>query len=178
MATAYIPRPDGSFDAWQANFVAYVAGHWSELGLPSSTVTTLNVASIDWGKKYEEHVAARAAAASARTLKDANRADFDKLIREVAQRIQGFPNTSDAHRAGLGITVRDAVPTPVGPPTTRPLVRVDFSKRLQHRIAYSDEATPTRRAKPSGVMGAEVWVNIAAPASPRPPIRRNFVSCY
>ncbi len=29
------------------------------------------------------------------------------------------------------------------------------SQRLQHTIAFAEEATPTRKAKPAGVMGAE-----------------------
>ena len=59
MATTYIPRPDGPFDAWQANFVGYVADHWGESGLSSDVVTMLNVTRLDWDKHYAEHVAAR-----------------------------------------------------------------------------------------------------------------------
>lgn len=86
----------------------------------------------------------------------------------MVRRIQANAKTTDSHRAALGITVPDRLPTPVGPPTTRPLVKVDFSKRLHHRIAFADEKTPTRRAKPKGILGAEVWVNISAPDDPPP----------
>jgi hypothetical protein len=56
----------------------------------------------------------------------------------------------------------------VNPPTTRPLVRVDTSQRLLHTLRFSDESTPTRRRKPRGVLGAEVWVALAAPSDPPP----------
>jgi len=75
---------------------------------------------------------------------------------------------TDAQRAALGITVRDAEPTPTGKPTTRPLVTVDFSKRLRHTLRYADESTPTRRARPFGVIGAEIWVKLAVAGDPAP----------
>jgi hypothetical protein len=95
--------------------VGYVADHWGELGLSSNVVTALNVAKGDWDKQYAEHMGARAASTAARTSKNASRADFDRLIREVARRIQAYPNATNTHRAGLGITVRDAVRMPRPP---------------------------------------------------------------
>ncbi len=61
------------------------------------------------------------------------------------------------------VTVPDTTPTPVGTPTTRPVVTVDSSQRLSHVIHFADEATPTRKAKPSGVMGAGIWVKVGDP---------------
>lgn len=74
----------------------------------------------------------------------------------------------EADRAGMGITVRDGSLSPSPAPTTRPLVRVDTSRRLLHTLRFSDESTPTRRRKPHGVLGAEVWVALAAPHDPPP----------
>lgn len=39
-------------------------------------------------------------------------------------------------------------------------------QRLQHTIDFTDQGTPTRKAKPAGVMGAEIWVKIG----PTPPV--------
>ena len=177
MATAYIPRQDGAFDGWQANFVGYVAANWGDLGLSSDVVTTLTAAGDDWAKQFGGHVAARAAATAAKTKKNASRAEFDKLLREVTRRIQAYSGATDAHRAALGITVRDAVPTPVGAPATRPVVRVDFSKRLRPTLSYAAEPPPARRARPHGVIGAEVWVMVTAPGDPQPsgPSMLNFM---
>ncbi|HNQ22639.1 MAG TPA: hypothetical protein PKK06_06045 [Phycisphaerae bacterium] len=73
----------------------------------------------------------------------------------------------DTERAAMGITVPDREGSPEGPPKTRPVVTVDTSQRLQHTIAFADEATPTRKVKPPGVMGAEIWVKVGDP----PPTR-------
>jgi len=100
--------------------------------------------------------------------KEDRRRDYDALIREVVRRVQALlwhrhlaceipvipPPRRRCHRAALGITVRDAEPTPAPAPTTRPVVVVDFSKRLRHTLRYADESTPTRRARPRGTIGA------------------------
>lgn len=56
-------------------------------------------------------------------------------------------------------------------PSTRLLVTVDTSRRLRHVIAFVDELTPTRKAKPDGVMP-----NGAAYVSKRffPHVRKRF----
>lgn len=111
---------------------------------------------------YLAHVQARAAAAAATAEKAESRAAFERVMRAAVRRIQGFGNTTDSARAELGITIPDRTRTRAPAPTTRPLVRIDFSLRLTHRITLADEATPQRRTKPKGVMGAEVWVKLAA----------------
>ena len=46
-------------------------------------------------------------------------------------------------------------------------------QRLQHTIAFMDETTPTSKAKPAGVMGAEIWgkVDDPPPADPDTDLR-------
>ena len=48
------------------------------------------------------------------------------------------------------------------------VLKVDTSQRLLHPIAFTDESTPTSRAKPNGVMGCELWVKIGDPAPAGP----------
>jgi len=55
-------------------------------------------------------------------------------------------------------------------PTTAPLVQVEHASRLMHTLRFSDEATPTRRGKPKGVAGAEVWLALAGADEPAPPL--------
>ena len=42
--------------------------------------------------------------------KEDRRGDYDRLIREVVRRVQAHVSVTDAQRAALGITVRDAEP--------------------------------------------------------------------
>ncbi|MEZ6129632.1 MAG: hypothetical protein R3C59_13195 [Planctomycetaceae bacterium] len=58
--------------------------------------------------------------------------------------------------------------TPVPVPHTFPAGSVIATDRLKLTLMYSDVATPTRKAKPYGVRGCEVYVSIAdnAPTNP------------
>lgn len=63
---------------------------------------------------------------------------------------------SDAEKAALGITVA-ATPSPIGPPTTAPSCIIETPNRLQQVLRFADSSTPTRKAKPPGVFGVEIW---------------------
>lgn len=89
-------------------------------------------------------------------------------IRPLVKRLQASSAVSNEERAALGITVPDPVATPVPIPTTKPVAQVDTRQRLQHTIAFADEGTPTEKAKPFGVIGAEIWVSILAAGLPAP----------
>ena len=165
MAGDYIPHPDGDFDAWQDNFITYASANAAALGLdPLIDIAPLTAAQTTWTTDRAANTAAQAAAESARQAKDAARGGLEGVIRPLVARLQASPQVDDAERQALGITVRDIIPTPVEPPTTRPVVSVDTSERLRHTIGFADEATPTRKAKPAGVRGAQIWVKIGDPA--------------
>ena len=87
--------------------------------------------------------------------------------------------------------MRDTSPSPVPAPTTRPLTLVESGQRLTHNLRLVDESTLTRRARPKGVLGAEVWLTLIdagqlAPTDPsalafltmamKPSIRADFRS--
>lgn len=166
----YIPRPDAGFNAWRTNFVQYVTSHFFEIGLTEEQVATLSAAAIAWGKEYAAHVAAQAAAESARSKKDAARAALEQVIRPYVRIIQAHSGVTDGMRAGMGIAVKDAGlaseelgrgdgGAPGGNGALNggvPVARVEQGGRLTHVVRYSDSATPTRRAKPRWAMGVEL----------------------
>ena len=164
----YIPDPDGDFQAWQANFIAYAIAHLQDLGILQADMAPITAAQSTWNGAYTANTAAQAAAQGAAQNKDAARTNFEAVLRVLVVRLQASPSVDNAERAALGITVRDTSKTPVSVPTTRPVARVDTSQRLQHVIAFMDEATPTSKAKPAGVMGAELWVKVGDPAPTDP----------
>lgn len=164
MPNDYIPRPDAAFEAWSYQFVNYAGTNLVALGLVAGDLLPVSEAQAIWQAEFQDHVAAQAAAQDARQQKDAARATFESAIRALVARLQASPAVSDAERAGLGITIPDTIPTPVGAPTTRPILSVDTSQRLRHTIAFSDEATPTSVAKPAGVRGCEIFVKVGGAA--------------
>ncbi len=164
----YIPRPDGNFAAWANHYYAAVEKWWSVNGFDESELKPLKEALSAWVVAFAAHVKAQAAAEGARQAKDAARAALEKEVRPVTNFVQGYPKTTDADRAEIGITVRDTSKTPSPTPTTRPLVSVEGGSRLTHELRLVDEGSPTRRGKPEGVAGAEVWVKLIDAGQPAP----------
>ena len=152
----YIPGPDGSFQAWQANFVTYANANLAALGLVAADMAPITAAQTNWNTAFPAHVAAVNAAKAAKQAKDEARAAYVGAIRPLVRRLQASTVVSDAERAALGITVAQT-PTPIGPPTTAPIASIECGNRLQQTIRFVDSATPTKKAKPAGVMGVEIW---------------------
>jgi hypothetical protein len=164
----YIPRPDGDFSAWATNYYDAVKDWWLAQGLKASDLLPLQQALNIWISAYPSHIAAQAAAEGSRQAKDAARAALEKQIRPITNFVQGYPATTNAARAEMGITVRDTSPSPAPAPSSRPLALVESGQRLTHQLRLVDESTPTRRARPAGVLGAEVWVKLVDADQPAP----------
>lgn len=165
----YIPRPDGAFDGWAHNFINTVLPYYFREGLDDAPVVAASLALTEWEKAYLAHTAAQAAAESAAARKRDARAAFEDTVRPIVAFVQAYPNTTNPDRAAMGITVRDTGATPVPTPTSRPQARVESARGLTQNLRFVDAATPTRRAKPKGMTGAEVWLALTGPNEPPPP---------
>lgn len=171
----YIPGSDAEFNSWQDNFVTYANANLAALGLTAPDLVPVTDAQAIWTAAYPAHITAQQAAQGATQTKNNARDNYVAAVRPLVNQLQASSEVDDAERANLGITVPDSEPTPTGPPTTRPLVALDCGQRLQHTISFMDESTPTSKAKPPGVLGAEIWVKIGDPA-PIDPNELTFLS--
>lgn len=172
--TNYMPRPDGDFAAWANNYYAAVKKWWDAQGLDPTDLKPLETALAEWQKDYPAHVKAQAAAEGARQAKDVARAALEKEVRPITNFVQGYTKTTDADRATIGITVRDTSKTPSPTPTSAPVVQVESGQRLTHRLRFTDAAAPTRRGKPPGTIGAEVWLALTPTGQPPPPLGDSY----
>ena len=166
----YIPRPDGDFSAWANNYYEAVDKFWNVQGLDPADLDPLKDALAEWNKDFPAHIAAQQKAEGARAAKDEARAALEKEIRPVTNFVQGYTKTTDADRATIGISIRDTSKTPAPTPTSTPLVRVESGNRLTHRLRFTDAAAPTRRGKPPGTIGAEVWLALTPTGQSAPPL--------
>ena len=158
----YLPGSDTGLQAWAENFVTYAGAHLVELGIAPPDIIPIAAGRADFDTKMSANVTAQQAAQSARQAKDDSRDSLETLIRTLVKQLQVSSSVDDTERAALGITVPDRVRTAsAGDITTRPVGIVDTSQRLRHEIRFSDEATPTSRAKPKGIMGCEIWVKVS-----------------
>lgn len=163
-----IPRADGNFAAYANHYYEAVENFYNNQGLDPTDLTSLQKALEAWNTAYVEHVAVQNAAEGARQTKDAAKRLLEAEIRPVTAFVQGFPKTTNADRATIGITIRDTGGTPTTPPATRPLVSIDTGNRLTHRLRIVDASTPTRAARPRGTFGAEVYFALVEPNTAPP----------
>ena len=129
MATDYIPRPDTEFDRWQQSLVAQLGKDKAKFNVADAALNSLSDAQTKWANALTDHNAAQSNAEAKRQAKDEARRDYEGLLRAQARQLQNSPNTTDADRAALGLTVSDGRRTATPAPTTRPVAVVDTSQR-------------------------------------------------
>jgi hypothetical protein len=152
----YLPGPDADYQAWVTNFVTYANANLAALGLTAADLTAVTTNQTLFNTGFAAHITAKNAAQAARRSKDEARAGLTSAVRPLVRRLQASSQVSNAERDALGITVAEE-PTPIGPPTTAPICSIECGARLQHTLRFADETTPSRKAKPAGVLGCEIW---------------------
>jgi len=158
----YIPSPDAEFDAWFQNYQQYVVANAAALGLTPAQALEVQTAKINWSLGYSNLISARNAYQAAQKIKDEKREAGETVIRKITGIVQKRPETTDAQREGLGITVPDRQPTPLDPgrilQEPPPIVLVDTGQRLQATIHFGPNPSDERKnPKPEFVHAAELW---------------------
>lgn len=159
----YIPERDVEFQAWLRNFAAQAAALAGSLPLSAQQQAAIQEVKTVASEAYTAHLEAHAVAKTARQRKDQTQADATQVIRGIARLLQAEPSLTDEHRKALRLPVRDRVRTRQTAPPTAPLVMIDASQRLEHRLVICDPVRGNRRSKPPGAMGCEVWMDLAPP---------------
>jgi hypothetical protein len=158
----YIPDRDGDFDAWFQNYQQYAVANAVALGLTPAQALEVQTAKINWSLGYSNLISARNSYQAAQEIKDEKREAGETVIRKITGIIQKRPETTDAQREGLGITVPDREPTPLDPgrilAEPPPIVLVDTSQRLQATVHFGPNPSDERKnPKPDFVHAAELW---------------------
>jgi len=164
----YLPGADRDLRAWVTNFVTYASAHAVAMGIVVADVTAISTAETDFETKLDAQTTGKASAKSFTQAKDTSKTALRLAVRTLVNRLQASTLVTDAQREALGITVIDGSRSAAAAPTSRPIVSVWVSQGLRQEIRFADENTPTRRKKPAGVRGAEVWVKIAVAGSVPP----------
>ena len=165
----YLPAGDAEFNSWQGNLVSFTESQLASWGIPASDFTKLKTAQEVWTEGYSQaKVKTNRNAGDVQAKNDARKL-YQQLLRIFVKQWLAFNRrVSDRDRELMGVTVRKGTRTPRPKPATAPEGKIDFSKRLQHSVYFVDQATPTRRGKPVGIVGCEVWMKVdgVAPVEP------------
>jgi hypothetical protein len=164
----YLPSTENGLRDWALAFSGLITANPSTYGLMASDATAIaNVANAfdaaltratDRNTKTQGAVAA----------KDSAKAAMVAVLRHYAQVIKMNDGITNEEKTDLGLTIDDPQPSPVPAPTTQPICSIVGATPMQHTLRFADAATPTKRAKPQGVMGLELhyYIGDTPPVSP------------
>lgn len=164
MPTNYIPPRDGDFDSWVTNFSAVLTANPAAYGFTSADASTIAASVASWHAAYLAANNGGTRGPASVQAKNTDRASTTQIIRPYAVAISQNQGISNTLKTTIGVTVRKVTPTPIGAPTTSPLLAIIAATPLQFTMRASDQNSPDLRAKPFGVKSLELRVEPSAVA--------------
>ncbi|MDR0645119.1 MAG: hypothetical protein LBG05_09525 [Treponema sp.] len=154
---SFLASGDAVFDSGLENLVDYVSGKTSGDSpawplIPQNAVDALRSARADWRSAYEKTFGVHTTV-DTEAKNDARKAATAVIRPFVAQYLM-FPPVTNEDRTAMGLHNKDSHPTPIGEPSTRPLITdIRAVGGYQVKVWFRDETTPTSRAIPYGDNG-------------------------
>ena len=165
----YIPSTDGGLRDWSQNFSSLITANPSTYGLMPSDAAAIAAAVGAYLPAYTAAVDPATKTKATVAAKDSAKAAMLITLRRYAQFIKLNVGVTNQEKAALGINIDDTSHTPVPAPTTKPACAVVESDSLQHTLRFTDASTPTKRGKPAGVLGVEVYYVLTPTTPPTAP---------
>lgn len=167
MATApYIPARDSTLDTWSDNFQTLIAASPTTYGVQPSDATAITNAFNLWHAAYllggsagSPPVPLNPSTFTRVTVaaKNSEKVAMTGLLRSYAAQIRLNPGVSNADKTALGLNLPNNSPSPIGAPTTFPLLNLISAGPGTHELRYADSTTPSLRKKPAGVIGMQLF---------------------
>ena len=167
MATApYIPARDSTLDNWSDNFQTLIAASPATYGLVAADATAITNAFTLWHAAYllggsagSPPVPLNPSTFTRVTVADKNsqKIAMTGLLRSYAAQIRINPGVSNADKTALGLNLPNNSPSPIGAPTTFPLLNLVSAGPGSHTVRFADSTTPSLRKKPVGTVGMQLF---------------------
>jgi hypothetical protein len=166
MSNSYIPSREADLDTWLANFKTLIAATPTSYGLVAADGTAITNAFNAWHTAYLAAVNPTTRTKATVTTKNEQKAIVLGVVRGYATVIRANAAVSDALKIGIGLHVHDTAPSPVPTPSTYPMLTLSGMGVGQQDLRAADQATPAKRAKPTGVAGMLLFRHVGtAPAT-------------
>jgi hypothetical protein len=162
------PAKDQDLDAYDRDFYAKINANAALYGLLPADAAAM----LPYVTAFTNSLAlATDPATKTKVATMANRVARGQIvavIRALAKRVQANNTVTAAAKTALGLPVHRLVPTPINPPGTRPMINVTGFAPAELSLRIVDESTPTRRARPRGTIGAQIFSFIGPAGTPPP----------
>lgn len=169
MSSDYIPARDEDFLTWATAMSAKITANPTSFSLVAADATALAalVTSFTTAMAAVGDDATKTKVAVA--VKDTARIALTAEIRALVRRIQASASVTVAQKVSLGLNPHDTVPSPTPAPGTKPVGEAVASSSRNVYTRWADQATPTRRARPAGASGLQVFSWVAPANGALPP---------
>ncbi len=161
----YIPERDEDFNIWGKNFDQYLQAHAGVWNLPPAMISDLEGKQTDFDCKHLASEQGHKTAKALKAAKDESRKQAEAAFRSVAQIIQAHPETTDEHRAGLGLTKLDKTKTALSPDRVLtlppPMLHLDWSVRKQVTVHFGpNPLNEHENALPEGIYAVRIFAKV------------------
>jgi hypothetical protein len=167
MASNWLPARDTLFQTFCVNFSAKITASPTSYGLVAGDATALATLVTAFNSALASATNPTTRTKTTVSQKNVSRAQLSADVRILAKRIQANPAVTIPQKTDLGLPIKSA-PTPIPVPAVKPDVTLTNIDIRTHTVRVTDLTTPSKRGKPAGVQGAEVYVYVAAPGATPP----------
>jgi hypothetical protein len=167
MSTDWLPSRDTLLQTFAVNFSAKITTNFASYGLVTGDATALATLVTSFNSALAAATNPPTRTKTTVAAKNVAKAQLVADIRILAKRIQANPAVTIPQKTDLGLPIKSA-PTPIPVPAVKPDVTLTNIDIRTHTVRVTDLTTPSKRGKPDGVQGAEVYVFVAA-AGTTPP---------
>lgn len=167
MKTKQFPTRGSELGPFADHYVDTLKAHPGDYQTGDNRTDRLKTLTNDYNVKFAAQLAAQDAAKAATVAKDEAQAALLAELSSVTRLIKGNDEVSNTSLERLGLQPRSTHRTPVQRPTEFPLLEVTDSACLQQTLAIINPESRTRRGKPAGVIGCEIYVSVASTAPSR-----------
>jgi len=164
----FLPGREAELLTWSANFAARIGADPGAVGLSVPQAAQYAVLHDALATAYLVATSQSTNSSSAVIFKTEVKRQLIAEARALAGIVQRFPATTNAQRVELGLSVRAARSSPIGPPTSAPGLAVVAAVGVTLHVRLVNEAEPSRRGRPHGVAGAAIFSFVG----PNPPQTR------
>lgn len=159
--TKPLPQNGEALGPFAVHYVEQLDAHPADYHVGTQRVDRLKLATENFNQKLAAQLAAVDAAKAATREKDEAQTQLLHELGSCSRFVKGNDEVSDASLERLGLPPRSTHRTPVRRPTSFPLVDVMSTACVEHTLTIINPDSKTRRGKPHGVTGCEIYVAVS-----------------
>lgn len=165
---SWIPTIDTELDPFVNNFATLIAATPTNYGLVAADGLALTSAYNSWHAAFLAATNPTTRTKGTVATKNTQKVNVLGVVRRYATLIRANLGVSDALKVGLGLNIRDAHPSPVPPPSTKPELAITKIDTGYQSVTARDEGSGAPRARPVGSVGLLVYRAVGTAAATLP----------